>query len=393
MAAARFQVVLLALAQALAMTTNTLLITTAALVGYALAEDKALATLPLAIRQISTMALTIPASLWMQRVGRRTGFVSGAVLGIAGAGVGIESLHRANFWGFAIAMALLGAANGFVGYYRFAAAEVSDEAFRPQAISWVIAGGILAALLGPSLATQSQDWFNSELFMGAMVAVLALQLLTTVLVSVVQVPPSPSATQTTAQRSLGAIARQPTFLVATLSSTISYSVMAFVMTATPLAMAAELHSFEQTAQVIQGHIFGMFGPALFTGWFIKRWGVLTVIQGGAVMTLASLGVNLMGKTMPHFTLGLLLLGLGWNFMYVGATTLLTETYRPNEKGKVQALHDFVMFSAVALATYCSGQTFHRFNWELLNHLSWPLVLITSLIVVGLQYRRRAQTWV
>jgi MFS family permease len=384
---AKVQVILLALCQALAMTTNTILITTAALIGFALAEDKALATLPLAFRQGTTMVTTIPASLLMQRWGRQKGFLIGTLLGGAGAGLGLYSLTLESFWGFAGAMALLGTANGFVGYYRFAAAEVSDDGFRSQAISWVIAGGILAGILGPWIATGSQGWFNSELYIGAIAAVLGLQLLNMVLLLGLRVPEVVAAGVSDRGRSLGRIVAQPSFLVASLGSTISYSIMVFVMTATPLAMAAALHRFDQTAAVIQWHIFGMFGPSLFTGWFIQRWGVLTIIQAGAVMMLVSLGINLMGTSVAHFGMALLLLGLGWNFMYVGSTTLLTETYRPSEKGKVQALHDFIMFSFVALATYFSGRVFHRFDWTALNMVSWPLVLVTLGVVMALQYRR------
>ncbi len=381
------QVGLLALCQALAMTTNTLLITTAALIGYALAPDKALATAPLALRQVATMAATIPASLLMQRIGRRAGFLLGTLLGIVGAALGIYSLAIAHFWLFALAMTLLGLANSFVGYYRFAAADIADDAFRPQAISWVIAGGIIAAILGPWLATGSKDWFNSELYIGAFVAVLGLQIITSLLLLALQIPAiAPTQLQAIA-RPLATIIRQPRFLVATLGSTVSYGIMVFVMTATPLAMAAESHSFSQTASVIQWHVFGMFGPSFVTGWLIKRFGVLNIVLTGSVLTLGCMGLNLVGVSFWHFAIALLLLGLGWNFMYVGSTTLLTETYHPSEKAKVQAIHDFVVFSFVALTTFLSGRIFHRFDWDVLNQMSWPLVLATFGVVLWLQRLR------
>ncbi len=366
------------------MTTNTVLITTAALIGYALAADKALATLPLATRQIATMSTTISASLLMQRIGRRGGFLVGTLVGIIGAIVGIYSLTSANFWWFTGAMGLLGIANSFVGYYRFAAADVTPEAFRAQAISWVIAGGIIAAVLGPWLATQSQEWFNSQLYAGAMVAVLGLQGLAGLLLLGLHTPVIAVGQADLPTRSLAQIMGQPKFLVATLGSMVSYGIMAFVMTATPLAMTAELHSFAQTATVIQWHVLGMFGPSLITGWLIKRFGVLTIIQAGAALLLGCMGVNLAGTSFEHFAIALLLLGLGWNFMYVGSTSLLTETHAPTEKGKVQAAHDFLVFSFVALTTLLSGRVFYRFDWAMLNHLSWPLVLVTALVVLGLQ---------
>lgn len=394
MSSAKVQVSLLALCQATAMTINTILITTGALIGYAIAPDKSLATVPLAVRQVATMATTIPASLLMQRIGRRGGFLIGSVLGIVGASAGIYSLAIAQFWVFTVTMFILGIANGFVGYYRFAAADVADEAFRPQAISWVIAGGILSAIMGPWLATGSQGWFNSEVYIGAMVAVLGLQLLSSVLILGLQIPDMVSEATSEQARSLFHILRQPSFLVATLGSTVSYGIMVFVMTATPLAMSAESHTFNQTATVIQAHIFGMFAPALFTGWLIRRFGMLTIILTGSVLTLGCMGLNLLGTSFWHFAIALLLLGLGWNFMYVGSTTLLTETYQPAEKGKVQAIHDFIVFGFVAIATFFSGRVFHQFDWAILNQMSWPLVLVTLGVVFGLQQQRlRDRHWV
>ncbi|WP_228025155.1 MFS transporter [cf. Phormidesmis sp. LEGE 11477] len=379
------QVTLLALCQALAMTTNTVLITTAALIGYALAADKALATLPLAIRQIVTMTVTIPASVLMQRVGRRKGFLLGALVGIAGAGLSIYSLTIASYWLFALSMAFLGLSNSFVGYYRFAAADVADEASRSQAISWVIAGGIIAAVLGPWLASGSKSWFDSEIYIGAFVAVLVLQILSALLLCFLQIPHTPIRQKLAASsRSLFEIVRQPKFCVATFGSTISYGVMAFVMTATPLAMTAESHSFSQSATVIQWHVFGMFGPALVTGWLIKRFGVLTIISTGAALLLSCMALNLAGTSFWHFAIALLLLGLGWNFMYVGSTTLLTESYTPDEKAQAQAVHDFAVFGFVAIATYFSGQIFYRFDWAMLNQISWPLVLLTLITVAWLR---------
>ncbi|MEO0867050.1 MAG: MFS transporter [Cyanobacteria bacterium J06642_11] len=387
MKSAKSQVAILALCQAMAMTTNTVLVTVAALIGFALASDKALATLPLAMRQVATMTATIPASLLMQRIGRRGGFWVGTAIGLLGGGIGIYSLIIAHFWWFTLSTTLLGVANSFVGYYRFAAADVADDAFRSQAISWVLAGGILAAILGPWVATGSQGWFDSELYIGSLVAIVGLQLLTGVVLLGLKIPTTTRDQRSHNIRSLKKIVQQPTFLVATLGSTVSYSTMVFVMTATPLAMAARDYSFDQTAAVIQWHVLGMFAPSLITGWLIKRLGVLRIIIIGTVMTLSCMGLNLAGTTFWHFAIALLLLGLGWNFMYVGSTTLLTETHTPEEKGQVQALHDFIMFSFVALATLLAGRVFHRFDWNLLNQMSWPVVLFTLAMVLWLQQLR------
>lgn len=387
MKSAKSQVALLALCQATAMTTNTVLVTVAALIGYALATDKALATVPLAMRQVATMATTIPASLLMQRIGRRGGFLVGSLVGLMGSGIGIYSLIIAHFWLFTLATTLLGVSNSFVGYYRFAAADVADDGFRSQAISWVLAGGIIAAILGPWVANGSKGWFDSDLYVGALAAILALQALSSLLLLRLQIPLTTAEHNSQDSRPLANIIGQPKFLVATLGSTVSYGVMVFVMTATPLAMAVESHSFGQTASVIQWHVIGMFGPSLITGWLIKRLGVLQIIVTGAVLNLGCMGLNLAGTSFWHFATALFLLGLGWNFMYVGSTTLLTETYSPAEKGRVQAIHDFVVFSFVALVTFLSGRIFYRFDWTILNQMSWPLVLFTLLVVVWLQQKR------
>ncbi len=389
-ASTKVQVTLLALCQALAMTTNTVLITTAALIGYALAADKALATMPLAVRQIATMSATIPASILMARVGRQRGFFLGTTLGIAGAGLSIYSLVGQNFWLFTASMALLGFSNSFVGYYRFAAADVADEAFRSQAISWVVAGGVIAAVLGPRLATGAKGWFDSELYIGAFIAILCLQVIASGLLLLLKIPPVTRTHLHENVRALSTIARQPKFLVATLGSTVSYGIMAFVMTATPLAMSTEGHSFDQSASVIQWHVFGMFGPALLTGWLIKRFGVLNIIVTGALLALGCVGINLLGAGFWHFSAALLLLGLGWNFMYVGSTALLTETYTLAEKAKVQAIHDFIVFGFVALSTFLSGRIFYRFDWEVLNQISWPLVSIALVAALWLQYKNPAE---
>ena len=386
MKSAKSQVALLALCQATSMTTNTVLVTVAALIGYALATDKALATLPLAMRQVATMVATIPASLLMQKIGRRSGFLVGTLVGFVGAAIGIYSLAIASFWLFTLSATLLGVSNSFVGYYRFAAADVADEAFRPQAISWVLAGGIIAAILGPWVATGSKGWFNSELYIGAIIAILGLQIFTGLLLLGLQIPSTRIEQRVQHTRPLSLIVQQPKFLVATLGSTIGYGVMVFVMTATPLAMTVESHSFAQTASVIQWHVLGMFGPSLVTGWLIKRLGVLQIIMIGAILNLGCMGLNLAGTSFLHFATALFLLGLGWNFMYVGSTTLLTETYTPAEKGKVEAIHDFIVFSFVALVTFLAGRVFHRFDWSILNQVSWPLVLITLLVVLWFQQK-------
>ena len=383
-------VTLLALCQSLAMTVNTVLITVAALIGFALASDKALATLPLALQQIATATTTIPAALLMRRLGRRVGFLVGALIGCASAGVSIYSLQIQSFELFCLAIGLNGIANGFVGYYRFAAAEAAPPTFRAQAISWVVAGGVAAAIAGPWLTMRSQVWFPSELYQGALLIILSLQIVAMVLLLGVKLPSLSAEDRYQTGRPLAQIVRQPVFIVAVLGSMSGYGVMALVMTATPLAMAAVEHPFTLTATVIQWHVLGMFAPSLAMGWLIRRFGVLTILMTGAVLNLLCLGLNLMGVSFGHFAVALLLLGVGWNFMFVGATTLLTEAYTPVEKAKTQATHDFLMFGFVACSTFLSGHIFYRYSWSWINTLGWPPILLALVAVLWFQRRHRVR---
>ncbi|MEO0533215.1 MAG: MFS transporter [Cyanobacteria bacterium P01_A01_bin.123] len=381
MSLARRNVALLALCQALAMSSNTILITTAALIGFGLAEDKSLATLPLTLRQVATMALTIPAALFMRRLGRQQGFLIGSGLGVVGAGLGIASVQQQSFGLFCLAIALLGAFNGFVGYYRFAAADAATEAFRAQAISWVVAGGTIAAIAAPWLARVSQTWFDSTLYVGSLVAILGLQLLTVVCLVLIQTPPPLVQENQDTGRSLLTIMGQPVFLVAVIGSMIGYGVMTLVMTATPLAMQAVPHSFGATASVIQWHVLGMFAPSFLTGSLIRYFGVIPIILVGILLNLLALGTNLLGLSFEHFAIALLLLGIGWNFMFVGSTTLLTAAYTPAEQAKTQAAHDFLMFGFVTLTTFLSGHLFHRFSWLTVNQVGLPLMAIALMAIL------------
>lgn len=381
-------VTLLAVCQALAMTVNTILITVVALIGFALATDKALATLPLALRQVATTLATVPAALLMRRLGRRSGFVLGALIGCTSAGIGIQSLLLENFWLFCLAIGLNGVANGFVGYYRFAAADAAPPHWRAQAISWVVAGGVAAAIAGPQLATRSETWFGSDLYIGALVVILALQFAIALLMLGVQLPRLSLAEQQRSGRPLAQIMGQPVFVVAALGSMVGYGIMTLVMTSTPLAMAAVDHPFPATASVIQWHVLGMFAPSLATGHLIKRWGPLNIIVVGAGLNLLCLALNLAGTSFAHFAIALLLLGIGWNFMFIGATTLLTEAYTPAEKAKTQAAHDFLMFGFVALTTFLSGQLFHRLDWNWINALGGPPTVLALGVALWLRGRQR-----
>lgn len=388
---AKKNVLLLALCQALAMTGNTVLITVAALIGYSLIEDKSLATLPLALQQLATMSTTIPASLLMKRIGRQQGFSVGVLIGIVGGVVGVYAIFAKSFLLFCLATVLFGIFNGFAGFYRFAAADAASEAFRAQAISWVVAGGVIAALLGPGLATWSKDWFTPVLFAGSLVAIIGLQLITFIVLLAVDIPPIPKTEHSLKGRTLSVIMQQPVFLVAVLGSMFSYGVMMLVMTATPLAMVATSHSFNAAASVIQWHVLGMFAPSFLTGFLISRFGVLNIILWGAVFNVLCIATNLLGTSFLNFSIALLLLGIGWNFMFVGSTALLTQAYTPVEQAKTQAAHDFLMFSAVAFTTFLSGRLLHSVGWVGVNSIGLPMILVALVAVLWLRQQRSIAT--
>lgn len=382
---AKKNVLLLALCQALAMTGSIVLFTTAALVGSALATDKSLATLPLALLQLATMLTTIPAALLLKQWGRKFGFMSGVMIGLAGASLGAYAIFVGSFSLFCWATLLYGVFNGFVGYYRFAAADVSTEAFRSQAVSFVVAGGIIAALVGPGLATWTKDWFTVT-FAGGLIAIALIQLITLLLLNWVDIPTLLLQEQQQAGRGLGAIAQQPVFIVAVLGSMVGYGVMSLLMTATPLAMVAVNHPFNTAASVIQWHVLGMFVPSLSTGYLIARFGVLTIILSGIALNGLCIAINLSGTNASNFLVALLLLGVGWNFMFIGSTTLLTQAYNPTERAKTQAAHDFLMFSFVAFATFLSGRLLNDFGWAVVNYTALALLGFVLLAVLWLGQR-------
>ena len=380
---AKKTVFLLALCQALAMTGSIVLFTTAALIGSTLATDKALATLPLAILQLATMLTTIPAAFILKRWGRQYGFMTGVLVGLSGAVLGVYAIFASNFVLFSLSTLLYGIFNGFVGYYRFAAADVAPEADRSRAISLVISGGIFAAIIGPVLATWTKDWLPVT-FAGGLVAIALLQSLTLLLLRFVALPPLVQPKHQEPGRELSTIVQQPVFIVAVLGSMIGYGVMALLMTATPLAMVAEHHPFAIAASVIQWHVLGMFVPSLVTGFLIARFGVLTIVLVGIVLNGLCVAINLAGTQALHFFGALLLLGIGWNFMFIGSTTLLTQAYTPTERAKTQAAHDFLMLSFVAFATFLSGQLMNDGGWAVINYTGLTLMGVALLAVLSLR---------
>ncbi len=384
-------VLLLALCQGLAMTGNAVVMTVSALAGYMLAEDKSLATLPLALQFTATMAATIPASLLMKQIGRRAGFSLGVLVAAAGGAVSSFAIFTANFPLFCLGAAIYGGFNGFALFYRFAAADTASDAFRGKAISLVVAGGVLAAFAGPELAIWSRGWFEPTVFAGCYAAIVGLALAALLLLQLIEIPRPAPEERGQGGRPLGTIMRQPEFVVAALGGMIGYGAMALVMTATPLAMQAHALEIGDIGFVIQWHILGMYAPGFVTGHLIHRFGVLNVMLAGAAFAVGCVAVNLTGVGILQFWLALVLLGVGWNFLFVGSTTLLTECYTPAEKAKTQAINDFLVFGAVALCSFSSGALQHGFGWQAVNLGVVAPLLVAVTATLWLKRRRATAT--
>lgn len=389
---ARRTVFLLALAQALAMTSVSIMILTSALVGEILATNKHLATLPLALQFTMTMAATLPASFIMKRIGRRNGFVIGAVVGAIGGTIMMLAIRAGSFPLFCLGNAVFGGFVGFNVYYRFAAAEAADDAFRAKAISLVMAAGVVAAIFARPLAEYGQDLMAPYTFAGGFIFVTALcALIPMVLLPLRIAPPPPSVGSDEAARPLLAIISEPRAVVAIVCGMLGYGIMSFVMTATPLAMRFCGYDLRGgIGFVIQWHVLGMFVPSFFTGHLIRRFGEMRILSSGITCYIVCIGIGLSGIAIPQFWLTLVLLGLGWNFLYVGGTSLLTKCYRPSERAKVQGTNDFLVAGTQAVCSFIAGTVQQWAGWEwVLIAAAVPVTIILGTLVWGARSRSKA----
>ncbi|WP_298725197.1 MFS transporter [uncultured Ferrovibrio sp.] len=389
-AAARRNALILSVCMALANSAVTLQVTLGGLVGHILVEDKALATLPVTFVVGGTALATIPASMLMRRIGRKLGFMIGCLVAILGSSIAASGVYYANFWLFCLGAFVFGGSSAFVQLYRFAAADISPPEMKSRAISWVMVGGLVSAFLGPEIAKHTRELLSPHLFLASYMAAAALPVLVLGILTTVSIPrPTVSELKETG-RPLAEIVRQPSFLVAAMAGMFGYGVMNLMMTATPLAMQICEHPFSAAATVIQWHVFGMFFPSFFTGNLIARFGALRIITVGTLLNLVCIGVALSGVEVLHFQIALFLLGVGWNFMYIGGTSLLTEVYRPAERNKTQALNDFLVFGTVALASLGSGKLLYHWGWDFVPLSALPFVLMAGLAAVWLMLQRRRQ---
>ncbi|HZQ72071.1 MAG TPA: MFS transporter [Burkholderiales bacterium] len=385
----RRNVGLLAGCQAMLMSNNSSLIAINGLAGLALAPVKGLATLPVTAYVIGAASSTMLASLHMKRVGRRRGLEFGTLWSIVGALICAGAIWQQAFWLLCAGSLVLGVYNAYGQYYRFAAADVATPEFRPTAISLVLAGGLAGGILGPSMTRALLDSVGPH-FAGAYLGLIVFALITLALLRFLRVPAPAEAERAAAGRPLAEIAAQPRFLVAVASAAIGYGVMNFLMVSTPIAMQVCGHPFGDAAFVISSHVIAMFAPSFFTGGLIKRFGALGVMFSGAAGLLIAIGIALSGISVAHFWVALVFVGVGWNFLYIGGTTLLTTTYRPEERAKAQGANDQTIFIMMALSSFTSGLTVTSAGWERVNLVALPLVLVIAIAIAWFGLRSRAQ---
>lgn len=380
---------LLVAAQALGAAAPPILISLGGLVGQMLSANPALATLPVSLYHLGLALSTIPAALLMRRLGRRNAYALGALLGVASGLIAALGVLQGNFTTFCIGTAMAGFYGACVQNYRFAAADAVMPAARPQAISRIMIGGLIAAVIGPQLVIWTRDLWPTAPFAGSFVGQAALALLALPLLLMLRTTPAPATSVAAGPaRSLRTIACTPKFVVAAVAGVVSFGLMSFIMTAAPMAMVGCGHTIGEAALGIQWHVLAMFAPSFFTGRLIARWGKLTVTALGLALIAASGLLALAGLELLHFWGSLVLLGLGWNFGFIGATALVTDTYNEAERAKVQSLNDFLIFGTVALASFGSGHLLGASGWGAINAFMLPLVGAVLMLLGWFAWKQR-----
>ena len=384
---------ILAMAQACAACGTIVLVTFGGIVGTELAPFPAMATLPLSLSVLGVALTSIPASLLMQRIGRKPAFIGSALMAMVAALLCALSVANGSFTGLCVAGFLLGANMAFVQQYRFAAAEFVGQADAGRAVSTVMLGTLAAAVLAPELGDRMRMMGGWPEFTGSFVALAAVCALAALVLLALGDPPRRVVSTAQAARPLAVVARQPAFVAAVLAGVTSYAVMSFIMTATPISMhVMDGMTTGATKSVISMHLLGMFVPSLFSGWLIRLLGVRRLMLAGLASMAACVAISLwVGQHFVHYAAGLVLLGIGWNFLFVGGTTLLTTSYAPSERFRVQGLNDFVVFGTQALASLLAGPAITRLGWQAVNATSVPFLLLMVGAVAWLGARERAAT--
>lgn len=386
-ARARSNVLRLAAAQALTGANSAVIFATGSIVGATLAPSVSLATVPLSMFVLGMASGTLPTG-WISRAyGRRVAFFIGTGCGALTGTLGALAILRGHFWLFCLATFLGGLYGSVAQSYRFAAADGASAAFRPKAVSWVMAGGVFAGVLGPQLVQWTMDLWPPYLFAFSFVMQAAIALVAMTVLSGVDAP-RPAAADLHGGRPLFEIARQPRFMAAALCGVVAYPMMNLVMTSAPLAMQMCGLSVSDSNFGIQWHIVAMYGPSFFTGSLISRFGAPRIVALGLALEAAAASIGLSGITAMHFWATLVVLGVGWNFAFVGASALVLETHRPAERNKVQAFNDFLVFGMMALGSFASGQLLANYGWDAVNLVVFPPVLLGLAVLSFASFARR-----
>jgi predicted MFS family arabinose efflux permease len=377
----------LTLAQGLYLTNNVTFIAINGLVGFALAPEPWLATLPVMAYVVgSAMATTLVARVQKQ-LGRKRSFQIALLVALFSSLLCAFATIEKQFWLLNLGTIIAGFYNANAQLYRFAAAELADKTAKEKAISWVLAGGILGAVLGPNMASWTRDWLTAP-FAGAYITLAVVALIGLWVITQIRFPEKHGNSHQEPGRPLAEIMRQPLFIVCTMTAALAYGVMNLLMAATPLAMEACQFSFDKTAWVLEWHVIGMFAPGFFTGALIKRIGVMWVLRIGVVLNMICVAIALSGVTFIHFLSALFLLGVGWNFLFTSSTTLALESYRPSERDKAQGAINFFVFLATALSALSSGVLITTQGWTLLNLGSIVPLSLIALALIWLGFQRK-----
>jgi predicted MFS family arabinose efflux permease len=385
---ARRNAMVLSVAQALAGGNNTVIVSTASIIGAVLAPDKGLATLPITAMVMGMWLGTLPIGWLARRLGRRFALQSGSVFGILSGLISYSAVMNAQFWLLLVGTFCGGLYAAAHQSYRFAATDTASDAFRPKAVSWVLAGGVFAALIGPQLVIFTKDMLPPHMFVASYLGQSVCALIAALVLMFVKVPPI-AARRIENSRPLGEIVRAPRFIVAVACGVASYAMMNMIMTSAPLAMVGCGHSVTDATLGIQWHVLAMYAPSFVTGSLIARFGVerITAIGLGLIALAAVVGIS--GLAVANFWGGLVLLGLGWNLAFIGATTMVTQCHRTEERNKVQAFNDFMIFGSMALSSFSSGQLLENVGWQAINEVIFPTIFLAGALLVWLAARNRA----
>ncbi|RWD32654.1 MFS transporter [Mesorhizobium sp.] len=376
---ARRTALILAASQAIIGSAAPIAISVGGLAGhYLLGSDKSLATAPITGFNVGVALGALPAAAIIRRLGQCDGFMTGTIVTALGGLIATLALFQASFWLFAFGLLVIGIGGAFVQQFRFAAADNAPFQFKARAISFVLAGGIVTAILGPQIVIFTRELFAPVMFAGSFASILVLAAVGAAILSLLRIPAKAAGkadiTDSDA-RPLSEIVTRPRFVAALFCAVGSYALMSFVMTGAPLAMVGCGLSMDDATLGISWHVMAMFAPSFFTGSLIYRFGAERIVATGLVLLVGCAVVALSGLALWQFWTALILLGLGWNFGFIGATAMVADSYRPSEKGKVQGFHDFVLFGSVAFASLMSGTVYNAWGWEMLNWIVFPVTVL------------------